>query len=192
MGGQGVEDLEEETGEAGWRMNQGIWKKEEVPREKKQKFRRIKRGEWKAMEEEDEEDRWIQLVETDKRRKMNLGFQVADVKRPLLAVKRITEKGNIVQFGPEEEDNFISNKLSGDKLMLRENGRGSYIMDVSFVGGGKTQITVDSAAEESVCPWEWGEQFGVSEADKWMKFRNASGGSIEHYGKRDVQVESSF
>ena len=55
-------------------------------------------------------------------------------------------------FGPDEGDNYILNKLTGDKLMLRPNGKGSYLMDVQFVGGGKAEITVDSGAEESVCP----------------------------------------
>ena len=35
---------------------------------------------------------------------MSLGFQVADVKKPLVSVRRITEKGNLVQFGPKPED----------------------------------------------------------------------------------------
>jgi len=38
---------------------------------------------------------------------MGLNFQVTDVRKPLLAVKRITEKGNVVQFGPAESDNYI-------------------------------------------------------------------------------------
>ena len=77
-------------------------------------------------------------------------------------------------------------------MLLKPNGKGSYLMEVSFVGGGSTQITVDSGAEESVCPWEWGSQFGLRPADQWMAFRNASGGLIEHYGTREVLVESPF
>ena len=123
---------------------------------------------------------------------MSLHFQVADVKKPLVSVKRITEQGNHVAFGPGKEDNFILSKSSGDKLFLRPNGKGSYLMDVSFVGGGTTEITVDSGAEESVCPWEWGSQFGVRPADRWMAFRNASGGLIDHYGTREVLVVSPF
>ena len=46
---------------------------------------------------------------------MGLSFQVTDVRKPLLAAKRITEKGNVVQFGPAESDNHIKNKLSGNK-----------------------------------------------------------------------------
>ena len=65
-------------------------------------------------------------------------------------------------------------------------------MEVSFVGGGRTEITVDSGAEESVCPWDWGEQFEIKAAEKWMNFRNASGGNIRHYGRRDVLVTSPF
>ena len=65
-----------------------------------------------------------------------LGFQVARVKKPLVSVKRIIEQGNHVAFGPEKEDNFIVNKKLGDKIMLRPNGKGSYLMDVCLVAGG--------------------------------------------------------
>ena len=123
---------------------------------------------------------------------MCLGFQVADVKKPLISVRRIVEKGNHVSFGPEDQDNYIINKSSGNKMMLKPNGKGSYLMEVQLVGGGRTEITVDSGAEENVCPWEWGAQFETKEADRRMNFRNASGGSIEHWGKRDVYVTSPF
>ena len=123
---------------------------------------------------------------------MSLRFQVADVKKPLVSVKRITEQGNHVAFGPKDEDNYIVSSCSGNKMFLKPNGKGSYLMEVNFVGGGSTQITVDSGAEESVCPWEWGSQFGLKPADRWLAFRNASGGLIEHYGTREVLVESPF
>ena len=123
---------------------------------------------------------------------MCLGFQVADVKKPLISVRRIVEKGNHVCFGPREEDNYIINKTTGDKMMLKPNGKGSYLMQVRFAGGEATEITVDSGAEENVCPWEWGSQFETKEADRWMNFRSASGGRIEHYGKRNVVVTSPF
>ena len=96
-------------------------------------------------------------------------------------------------FGPGKEDNYIENNQSGDKMLLTPNGRGAYVMDVSFVGGTKTAITVDSGAEESVCPWNWGHEFfGTRHADQWMTFRNANGGEIQHYGSRDVKVVSTF
>ena len=65
--------------------------------------------------------------------------------------------------------------------------------DVMFVGGERTTITVDSGAEENVCPWDWGrELFGTREASRWMRFRNASGGKIKHWGARDIEVKSLF
>ena len=122
---------------------------------------------------------------------LKLKFQVADVKKPLTAVKRICEKGNVVCFGPEESDNYIKHKTTGNKIPLRRNGKGSYLMDVCFVGGSRTQIIVDSGAEENVCPYNWGLQFGLSPADNWMNFRSASGSIIAHHGKRDVRVQAS-
>ena len=37
-----------------------------------------------------------------------------------------------------------------------------------------------------------GSQFEMSPVDNWMSFRDASGNPIEHYGKRDVLVTSTF
>ena len=55
---------------------------------------------------------------------MNMKFQVAEVSKPLVSVRRIAEKGNLVQFGPKEEDNYIMNKETKDKVPLKPNGRG--------------------------------------------------------------------
>ena len=82
-------------------------------------------------------------------------------------------------------------KSMNEKKWEREL-RQIYMLDVCFVDGEKTSITVDSGAEENVCPWGWGKQFKVSETHTPMHFRNASGGVIEHFGQRDVVVESPF
>ena len=68
------------------------------------------------------------------RKLMSLGFQVCDVKKPLAAVWRICEKGNVVQFGNEDHECFIQNKVSGDKVFMRREG-GSYVLDVEFEEG---------------------------------------------------------
>ena len=68
---------------------------------------------------------------------------------------------------------------------------------MKFIGsvdekGGQTEITVDSAADESVCPADWGKHFGLNSvaSDERMQFVNASGGKIQHYGSRRVVVQS--
>jgi hypothetical protein len=50
----------------------------------------------------------------------------------LAAVWRIYQKCNLVQFGPAEEDNFIFNKASGDKVFMQQKG-GSYVLAVEMV-----------------------------------------------------------
>ena len=77
----------------------------------------------------------VQAVETKPEKTMSLGFQVAGVKEPLISVKGIVEKCKFVSFGQEKEDNYILNKGPGDKMMLKPNGKGSYLMHVCFVGG---------------------------------------------------------
>ena len=125
-------------------------------------------------------------------KQMALSFQVAEVKKPLLSVSRVVEKGNEVRFGPGKEGNYIRNTKTGDKFVLRPNGKGSYLMDVKFPGGVKTQITVDSGAEESVCPVGWGAEFGTEELDRRLNLINASGAKIPHMGQRLVKVEAPF
>ena len=61
-----------------------------------------------------------------------LWFQVSDVQKPLAAVWRIAERGNLIQFGPKDEDNFITNKETRKKIMMvRRNG--SYVIEAEFV-----------------------------------------------------------
>ena len=56
---------------------------------------------------------------------IKVDFQVAAVKKPLISVKRICEKGNCVCFGPEDKDNYVMNIKTGKKILLRPNGKGS-------------------------------------------------------------------
>ena len=63
-------------------------------------------------------------------------------------------------------------------------------MDVHFSTGAPAEITVDSAAEDSVCPHDWGSQYGLQDASEWMHFVNASGGKINRDGQREVLVSA--
>ena len=53
---------------------------------------------------------------------LEMGFQVTDVKKALLAVSRLCEKGNIVQFGPEPQHNYIQNVTTGERLHMKRRG----------------------------------------------------------------------
>ena len=66
-------------------------------------------------------------------------------------------------------------------------------MVVNSKGGQREEITVDSGAEESVCPKEWmAREFGMRTKGITMAFRGANGTPIQHYGERDVLVTSPF
>ena len=51
------------------------------------------------------------------------------------------------------------------KIKLIKRGKGSYVMRVKLLSGGEEDKTVDSGAEESVCPW-----FGSSFLLSWRCF----------------------
>ncbi len=63
---------------------------------------------------------------------LGLKFQVTDVRKPLLAVRRLVERGNVSQFGPEPEQNYILHVESGRKIMMEKKG-GSFIINANFV-----------------------------------------------------------
>jgi hypothetical protein len=63
---------------------------------------------------------------------MAMTFQVTEVRKVFAAVWRLAEKGNIVQFGPEDHHNFIKNIATGKKIPLHKKGK-SYVMKVEFV-----------------------------------------------------------
>ena len=63
---------------------------------------------------------------------LGLTFQVTDVRKPLLAVRRLVEKGSLVSFGPELKDCYIMNKVTGTKVMMEKRG-GSFVIRAHFV-----------------------------------------------------------
>ena len=55
-----------------------------------------------------------------------MSFEVTDVTKPLVAVRRIVEKGNEVHFGKEC---YIRNVHTGERIPMRRKG-GSYVIDI--------------------------------------------------------------
>ena len=60
-----------------------------------------------------------------------MAFHVTDVKKPLAAVCKIADKGNIVCFGPRACDNYIKNIETGEVTkMTREKGQ--YVIEFEY------------------------------------------------------------
>ena len=88
-----------------------------------------------------------------------------------MIVKKAAKKKRVWKRWEETED---YNVLSINKVES----------EAKWVSTGVGEITVDSAAEESVCLREWGKQYPMREPAKWLNFTNASGGHMKHYGER--------
>ena len=61
-----------------------------------------------------------------------MNFQVSDAQHPLASVARITEQGHVGQFGAREEDNYIFNPETEEKIMMKRRGR-RYVMEGNFL-----------------------------------------------------------
>ena len=71
----------------------------------------------------------IRQIKRDKGKSVvTCNFQVANVRKPLMAVKRIVQRGNLVQFGELPGESFIHNKRTGNKLPMYKRGRASGLL----------------------------------------------------------------
>ena len=63
---------------------------------------------------------------------MGMKSRASDAQHQLASVARITEQGHIVQFGPKEEDNYIFNPKTEEKILMTRRGR-RYVMEGNFL-----------------------------------------------------------
>ena len=66
---------------------------------------------------------------------VGLKFQVTDVRKPLLAVRRLVEHGSVVSFGAKDEDCYIFNPATNVRIpMTRKSG--SFVIKARFMKSG--------------------------------------------------------
>jgi hypothetical protein len=63
---------------------------------------------------------------------VGIKFQVTDVRKPLLAVRRLVERGCVVTMADGEGESFIANKGSKLKIPIVKKG-GSFVIEARFV-----------------------------------------------------------
>ena len=63
---------------------------------------------------------------------IGLRFQVTDVRKPLLAVRRLVEKGNTVVLAGDGEESYIMNKAAKLRIPIKKKG-GSFVIEAHFV-----------------------------------------------------------
>ena len=64
---------------------------------------------------------------------MTMNYHATNVEKPLAAVRRITECGNRVCFGPKPEDNYIMN-IKTNEIILMKTERGTGVLGVDLLG----------------------------------------------------------
>ena len=104
----------------------------------------------------------------------------------LASVSIMSAAGNKVAFGPRDEDYFVENIASGQKIQLQKRN-GVYVMDVLFLAGEKKipgQIVVDSGAAECVMPKDFLPEVAMLEKKSGVRFAAANGGEIGNYGRK--------
>ena len=68
---------------------------------------------------------------------VGIKFQVTDVRKPLLAVRRLVEKGNKVVLAGEDGESYIENVASKVRIHVKKKG-GSFVIEAHFVKQGFT------------------------------------------------------
>ena len=63
---------------------------------------------------------------------MGITFQVTDVRKPLLAVRRLVEKGNKVVLSAGDGESYIYNEAGKVKVPVKKKG-GSFVVEAHFV-----------------------------------------------------------
>ena len=58
--------------------------------------------------------------------------QVTDVRKPLLAVRRLVEQGNKVVLAGDDEERFIMNKATKVMIPVKKKG-GAFVIEAHFV-----------------------------------------------------------
>jgi hypothetical protein len=92
------------------------------------------------------------------------------------------DKKKVAAEATEEEEKTEDNKAKETNAVGMDRK--------TLISLGRGEITVDSAAEESVCPEEWGEAYKTEVPEKWRKFTNASGGHMGHHGAKEVMFKT--
>ena len=129
--------------------------------------------------EDDDEDACVGIIGRVAEVKRENRWSKARGKRDPRVDSIVTTRNRFEALEDEEED----------ELWIQENTCATDKAEAEvWKVTGTAEVVIDSAADESVCPWDWMKSVHVREvpAGRRMKFRNASGGKMYHYGEKRV------
>jgi hypothetical protein len=116
--------------ESCWPVGQG----DAYPTKVSSKKLRLRTANGGEMEHYGQKDVLIKYKGGEHKDPIGLRFQVTDVKKPLLAVRRLVEKGNVVVLSNVEGESYILNKEAKVRIPIVKKG-GSFVVEAQFVLG---------------------------------------------------------
>jgi hypothetical protein len=128
---------------------------------------------------------WICGLEKIEDGKCAMIFHKTTAQKILASVHKIVAAGNVVHFGPTNEECFIQNIASKKKIMMKEE-RGVYTIKVKVLSGKRevtSSIVVDSGAAECVMPKDWYPDSQQMEEKKGVRFAGAKGQDLGNFGR---------
>ena len=114
--------------ESCWPIGQG----DAYPTKKSTRTLRLKTANGADMTHYGEKEVLFKYQGGENKEAVGIKFQVTDVKKPLLAVRRLVEKGCTVTLGGGEGESFIKNKETGVRIPVVRKG-GSFVIEARFV-----------------------------------------------------------
>ena len=142
-----------------------------------------------AEDEDEEREHIIATVDKVEKDMCAMHFHMTDAKRMLASVAKITEAGNVVNFGDGEHGNYIECKKTGKRVFMKKEAN-LYIINALVKAGKATKrckLIVDSGAAENVMPQEWFPEMQTLERKKGVRFFAANGEEIGNYGRKIIQ-----
>jgi hypothetical protein len=126
----------------------------------------------------------INAVESGGTRRASMKFHVAAVQRPLASAVKVVEAGNRIVMS--SSGSFIENERTGERMPLRTE-RGTFVFDVTYVGGQRGTITLDSGAGVNVWPESLLKEVPTGPPEAGLKMTAANGTSIPSKGTKVIE-----
>jgi hypothetical protein len=130
MADLGVGDIvvDSAADESCWPVGQG----DAYPTKKSSRTLRLKTANGADMNHYGEKEVMFKYKGGENKEAVGIKFQVTDVKKPLLAVRRLVEKGCTVTLANGEGESFIMNKETRVRIPVVKKG-GSFVIEARFV-----------------------------------------------------------
>ena len=117
-----------------------------------------------------------------------IGFNVADLRKPLASAVKMVRCGNRVVL--DEERSFTMNKVTGECMEIRVKDE-TFVFDVQYENGEQGTITLDSGAGDHVWPKGQLNDVPILPRKKGLRMCAANGSEIKNHGRKLIKFRGN-